>query len=44
MSHTSYALLMEQDHETATMKALVFHGPETSVWKPCPSRKPERVK
>src|SRR6202011_4135856 len=27
MSHTSYALLMEQDHETATMKALVFHGP-----------------
>ena len=27
MSHSSYALLMEQDHETATMKALVFHGP-----------------
>src|SRR6202142_2826297 len=27
MSHTAYALLMEQDHETATMKALVFHGP-----------------
>jgi alcohol dehydrogenase len=27
MSHTSYALLMEQDHDTATMKALVFHGP-----------------
>ena len=27
MSHSSYALLMEQDHDTATMKALVFHGP-----------------
>src|ERR1700681_4177573 len=27
MSHTSYALLMEQDHDIATMKALVFHGP-----------------
>src|SRR6476660_9593558 len=27
MSHSSYALLMEQGHETATMKALVFHGP-----------------
>ena len=27
MSHTSYALLKEQDHDTATMKALVFHGP-----------------
>jgi alcohol dehydrogenase len=27
MSHTSYALLMEQDHDTSTMKALVFHGP-----------------
>jgi len=25
MSHSSYAL-MEQDHDTATMKALVFHG------------------
>ncbi len=27
MSHSSCALLMEQDHDTATMKALVFHGP-----------------
>ncbi len=27
MSHTSYALLPEQDHDTATMKALVFRGP-----------------
>ena len=27
MSHSSYALLTEQDHETATMKALVFYGP-----------------
>jgi hypothetical protein len=25
MSHISYGLLMEQDHDTATMKA--FHGP-----------------
>src|SRR6476646_7474597 len=28
MSHSSYALLTEQGHETATMKALVFHGQE----------------
>src|ERR1017187_8905581 len=27
MSYSSYALLMEQDHDIATMKALVFHGP-----------------
>ena len=27
MSHSSYALLVEQDHDTATMKGLVFHGP-----------------
>src|ERR1700687_1404025 len=27
MSHSSYALLMEQDRDTSTMKALVFHGP-----------------
>ena len=27
MSHSSYALLTEQDRETATMKALVFYGP-----------------
>jgi alcohol dehydrogenase len=27
MSHSSYALLTEQDRDTATMKALVFRGP-----------------
>jgi len=27
MSQSSYALLTEQDHDTATMNALVFHGP-----------------
>ena len=27
MSQSSYALLTEQDHDTTTMKALVFHGP-----------------
>src|SRR5689334_224084 len=27
MSHSSYALLAEQSNVTATMKALVFHGP-----------------
>jgi len=27
MSHSSYALLAEQSNDTATMKALVFHGP-----------------
>jgi D-arabinose 1-dehydrogenase-like Zn-dependent alcohol dehydrogenase len=26
MSHSSYALLMEQDHDIATIKALGFHG------------------
>jgi alcohol dehydrogenase len=28
MSQSSYALLTEQDRDTATMKALMFHGPE----------------
>jgi alcohol dehydrogenase len=27
MSHSSYALMTEQNHDTATMKALVFRGP-----------------
>src|ERR1700687_1145538 len=27
MSHTSYALLTEQERDTATMRALMFHGP-----------------
>ena len=27
MSHGSYALLTEQDHDISTMRALVFHGP-----------------
>jgi 2-desacetyl-2-hydroxyethyl bacteriochlorophyllide A dehydrogenase len=27
MSHSAYALLTEQDRDTATMRALMFHGP-----------------
>src|ERR1700681_4243326 len=38
MSHTSYALLMEQDHDTATMKALVFHRQGNISLKPVPPR------
>lgn len=45
MSHSSYALLMEPDHDTATMKALwCFMDQKTSAWKPCLSRKLERMK
>ena len=36
MSHSSYALLTEQDHETATMKALVFYGPGNISLKTVP--------
>ena len=27
MSQSSYALFTEKDHDTATMRALMFHGP-----------------
>ena len=43
MSQSSYALLTEQDHDTATMKALMFHGPGQITVENVPIPKPGRV-
>ena len=40
MSQSSYALLTEQDRDTATMKALVFHGPGKISLEPVSIPKP----